>query len=177
MDGNGRDAAARAQADTRLAWIIVGMSALVTLTLAIVAGNWAIRRATVAAHAGWQQGRAEAQGRSRDAGETLSTPIPPDTARPIGDVSRWAGPDDYPPAALRAGEEGRVRVTVAIDAAGKPTGCAVAERSGSWSLDNGTCLAMMRNGRFDRARRGEIGARPGEVRRWTSPPVRWILPD
>lgn len=167
----------KARADTRLAWIIVGASALVTLTLAILVGGWAFRQAKVAAEASWHQRKAEVEHRQHEVMTMPSAPIPPNTAKPIGNVGDWIGPDDYPLAALRAGEEGRVRVTLAIDAAGKPTGCAVAQRSGSWSLDNGTCLVMMRNGQFDRAEPGQIGARPGEVRRWTSPPVRWMLPD
>lgn len=111
------------------------------------------------------------------AGAEQLAPIPPDTAKPVGEPSSWIKPSDYPGGALRAGEEGRARVTLAIDAAGKPTGCAVARSSGSWSLDNGTCSALMRRARFAPARPGTLGSHEGEVRRWTSPYVRWVLPD
>lgn len=162
--------------DVRLAWLIVGAGALVTAVIVALVGAMLWRQAERQVADGMEQARATAA-RQREALATIRrAPPPPDTAAPIGDVGRWVGPDDYPAAAIRAGEEGRVRVTLAIGADGRPTGCSVARSSGSWSLDNGTCLTMMRRGRFGRAGRNEVGSRPGEVRRWTSPLVRWVLP-
>jgi TonB family protein len=91
---------------------------------------------------------------------------------PIGSPAAWIGPDDYPAGARRDGEEGRVRVTVAVDPEGQPTGCQTFESSGSWSLDSGTCHVFLSKGRFTAASPGETG-----VRKWTSPPVRWQLPE
>jgi protein TonB len=120
--------------------------------------------------------RAQQRARLDTPGSAYEPPPPPtppaDTAKPIGDVAGWFNPDDYPAAAQRAGEEGRVRVTVASDPAGLPTGCSVASSSGFMSLDNGTCTIMMQKARFDRAPAGRKG-----VRFWTSPPIRWVLPE
>ncbi len=163
--------------DVRLAWLIVGVCGAITLVLAILLGATLARRAVRQMDEGLRQARSDAERRGTPVTTLPAPPPPPNTARPVGDVARWVGTDDYPQTAIRAGDEGRVRVTLAIDADGKPTGCAVAMSSGSSSLDNATCLTMMSRGRFDRATPGGAGSRPGEVRRWTSPPVRWVLPD
>lgn len=163
------DFTSRRAADTRLAWLIVGFSGLLTLLLLSALIVWGARQAS-----GWAKEQARAADARRNA-ERLSLPVVvpptlPDTARPVGRVAGWLGPDDYPSGARRRGEEGRVRVTLAIDRDGRPTGCSVARSSGSDSLDNGTCLVLMRNGRFDAAPGGPM------VRRWTSPSIRWVLP-
>ena len=171
----------RARADTRLAWLIVGGSALATLVLVVLLIGWGARQATrwsaeqSRVAAAQRRERSEAIGRIGDDTSTdpvtmVEPPRPPDTVRPIGSPARWLDADDYPAGAQRRGEEGRVRVTLAVDRAGRPTGCSVALSSGSWSLDNGTCTAMMGKGRFEPAPDGPL------VRRWTSPPVRWVLP-
>lgn len=51
----------------------------------------------------------------------------------------------YPPAALREAAAGAVTAELAVDAAGRITGCSIAESSGSASLDAETCrLAQSR---------------------------------
>ena len=159
--------------DGRLAWSIVlgcallAVALLVTLLLALrdPVARWMepfLREDMERAH---RQARLDASG---SAYELPPRPAPPvDTAKPIGDVAGWFGPDDYPSAAQRAGEEGRVRVTVASDLNGLPTGCSVAVSSGYMLLDNGTCTIMLQKARFDRAPAGRTG-----VRFWTSPPIR-----
>ena len=164
--------------NTRLAWLVLSACALVSLTLLVVVALSLRGPLTRWAQASMQavaSGSSD-DGSSGDGARPSLAPLPVEgmstvPAVPIGDPARWAGPDDYPAEALRAGEEGRVRVRLAINAAGVPSGCAVAESSGSWSLDNGTCGMMMRHGRFDAAPAGQVA-----TRLWLSPGIRWRLP-
>lgn len=169
--------------DGRLAWMVVGACAV--LTLALLVGLFFALRGFVVQHAeqSWQRQMEEARERNRilaeqaersvesdTAVDVASAPPPPNSTQPIGDPASWVGADDYPVYALRNGDEGRARVTVSVGADGRPLGCAVAETSGHWSLDNATCAAMLNHGRFTAA--------PGiRTRRyWTSPPIRWRIP-
>ncbi|MBY8827844.1 energy transducer TonB [Hephaestia mangrovi] len=68
--------------------------------------------------------------------------------KPLGSPGAWFDPDSYPPTALRAGEEGSVRVKVAVDSDGVPIRCRVVQSSGYADLDQGTCDIVMRRGRF-----------------------------
>lgn len=177
MDEKTATSQAQRERDTRLAWIIVGTCGAVTAILAVLLGTALLRQAYRSVEAGMRQAAADSA-RLRQVAANADRPAPPpNSAQPLGSPGDWVRTDDYPKTALRAGEQGRVRITLAIDPAGKPTGCSVALSSGSWSLDNGTCLAMMRRGRFDAAQPGSPDSRPGAVRRWTSPPIRWVLPD
>lgn len=180
---SGDDVAGRRAADARLAWLIVGGSGLATLALLSVlivwgaqyVSRWAAEQARDMADARRLEGDGGAIPEATINSDTplpiARGPAPPDTARPIGKVTNWISADDYPPSALRQGWEGRVQVTVAVDRLGMPTGCAVRRSSGHWSLDNATCAVMLNRGRF--------GADAGgaRVRHWTSPPIRWALPD
>jgi TonB family protein len=60
--------------------------------------------------------------------------------------------DDYPPAALRAEEQGRVGVRLTVSAHGLASACTVTESSGSAILDRTTCLLFERRARFTPAR-------------------------
>ncbi len=71
-----------------------------------------------------------------------------DAPRPIGDVSQWFSGDNYPPAAMRAGQEGNVSVILSINAQGLVTGCQVTRSSGFPALDARTCMLAIRRGRF-----------------------------
>ena len=67
-------------------------------------------------------------------------PAPERVPPPAAPTERAAQPIDpqqpaYPPAALRAGEEGTVVLRVEVGADGKPTDVQVADRSGSRELD------------------------------------------
>ena len=170
--------------DARLAWIIVAGCALLTLVLLV--GLYMALRGPVArwAASSWDKQMEDARARERvlaagaERGTEADTPLdvavgtpPPDSTRPLGDPARWIGPDDYPVYALRNGDEGRVRVTVSVSPAGVPLGCAVRRSSGHWSLDNATCAAMLNHGRFTSARKAKMR------RYWTSPFIRWQLPD
>lgn len=55
---------------------------------------------------------------------------------------------DYPPAALRNGEQGLVRVTLLVGIDGRVAGCAVTVSSGSQTLDEATCSILRRRARF-----------------------------
>jgi protein TonB len=89
--------------------------------------------------------------------------------KPIG--GPWINADDYPPAAIRAGEEGKVAVAVAVDASGQPIGCRIVTSSGSSALDQASCRAMQR-GRFEPARDANGTAIAGTYSRQLS----WKLP-
>lgn len=63
--------------------------------------------------------------------------------------------EDYPAAALRAGEEGRVGYRLVVSPDGRPTECAITSSSHSASLDAETCRILLRRARFSPARDGE----------------------
>ena len=71
--------------------------------------------------------------------------------QPAEDPASWIHPDDYPPAAMRKGEQGDVAVTLAVDAQGRVTGCRVDQSSGFADLDAGTCLRLSRRAHFQPA--------------------------
>lgn len=69
-------------------------------------------------------------------------------AKPMAEPSTWVVKDDYPAAAKRAGQEGRVYFTLVVGTEGRATCCTVSESSGSASLDTATCTLLMRRARF-----------------------------
>ena len=97
----------------------------------------------------------------------------PASAKPLGNPGAWIGSDDYPAAALRAGDQGRVVVSVEIDTDGTPGSCIIETSSGHSSLDLATCQAITAHGDFLPAL--DSGGQPMRSR-WTSPGVRWLLP-
>ncbi len=90
----------------------------------------------------------------------------------VGNAGAYFGADAYPPEALRAGEQGRVIASVAVDAAGAPTGCTTATSSGSASLDAATCAIAMAKVRFTPALDSRGRPTTGEYKL----AVRWVLP-
>ena len=52
--------------------------------------------------------------------------------------------DDYPPAALRAEEQGSATYEIVVEADGRITDCEIVESSGSAALDAATCVVMRR---------------------------------
>ncbi|WP_312490791.1 energy transducer TonB [Sphingomonas sp.] len=101
------------------------------------------------------------------------TPQDEPKAQISGEVMRTLfGPDNYPPAALRAGEEGRVIVDLGIDASGRVTDCKVVETAAA-SLAEQTCrLAVRGNGLFSPAK--DAGGKSIASR--YSLRIRWQLP-
>ncbi|VXC56240.1 conserved hypothetical protein [Sphingomonas sp. 8AM] len=100
-----------------------------------------------------------------------STPRVAKEAAPL-DVANWMGADNYPPAAIRAGEQGRVVAIVAVDATGHPTACRIDVSIGSPTLEKGTCALILARGRFTPARDAKDRAIASEV----TFPIRWVLP-
>ncbi|WP_375426834.1 energy transducer TonB [uncultured Sphingomonas sp.] len=91
--------------------------------------------------------------------EPPTPPVPPTPSvnlsrglRPSGDQGRWFPQDSYPPAARRAGAEGRVSVSVDVGTDGRVIACRVTSSSGNDDLDKATCRLATRNGRFEPAR-------------------------
>ena len=71
---------------------------------------------------------------------------------PEAPVTDWVHPDDYPPASLRAQEEGRVSVQLHVDANGMVSGCQVTNSSGHSLLDARTCTILTQRAHFRPAR-------------------------
>lgn len=92
--------------------------------------------------------------------------------RARGDRGAWIGTGDYPPAAIRAEEQGVVGIALRIDAAGRIAQCTVTQPSGSAALDQATCRLYQRRARFDPAR-DEAG---NPVAATFNDRVRWELP-
>lgn len=91
----------------------------------------------------------------------------------VGDMAAIFGPENYPPAAIRAHEEGRVVADLTVDPQGRVTDCKIIQ-SASASLDERTCqLAMSGSGLFraTKDRRGNAIASHYRL------PIRWRLPD
>ncbi len=88
------------------------------------------------------------------------------------DIGEWLGADNYPPSAIRAGEQGRVVAIVSIDATGRPTACRIDISIGSPALEKGTCDVLLAKGKFEPARDAKGRAVASEM----TMPVRWVLP-
>lgn len=69
----------------------------------------------------------------------------------INDEATWLGPDDYPPEAIRAEQEGAVRVAWTIGIDGRIRDCHVTESSGVASLDAAPCRGLVRRARYQPA--------------------------
>jgi len=94
-------------------------------------------------------------------------------ATPVGNPGEWFSTDNYPPDAIRKGEEGRVVYFVNIDTSGTPTACYILTSSGSSSLDSGTCAVVMAKGHFKPA---HDAAGKAVASTWSSA-VRWEIPE
>lgn len=93
--------------------------------------------------------------------------------QPIGDPRLAFSVDDYPPAALRNKEQGRVTVSLDVDATGRPTRCTVTTSSGFASLDEVTCSVAMQKARFTPATRN--GKSVAGV--FSPLSITWAIPD
>lgn len=92
--------------------------------------------------------------------------------QPDGDVSTWVITDDYPEAAWVEFREGTTEVRLAVNVAGRVTGCTINRSSGHPDLDSAACTALVQRARFQPARDGAGNAVAGEYTRR----VRWQLP-
>ena len=110
--------------------------------------------------------------------EPAAEPTPPRPSLASGPSVRgnrtaWFTTDDYPAAALRAGDEGIVAVTLSIAPDGRVADCAVTQPSGSATLDQATCRLYRSRGRFTPARDeagNPIAATYRDRVRWQLPP-------
>jgi TonB family protein len=100
-------------------------------------------------------------------------PVVADKAQPVGRYADWFGPDDYPSSAARKGKEGAVKVALLVGSDGSVEACEILARSGTNSLDRGTCRAAVRQGRFKPARDPKGRAIPSRIE---LPRVHWVLP-
>lgn len=68
-------------------------------------------------------------------------------------AGRWGvSVDDYPAEALRSGLQGTTRFDIAVNEAGKATGCTIVKSSGHAVLDQQACTVLMRRAKFKPAR-------------------------
>ena len=89
-----------------------------------------------------------------------------------GDVRAVFRADDYPTAAMEAGDQGTVQTELTIDSDGRVGRCTITQSSGHRSLDEATCSILQQRARFTPARDAE--SRP-VASRVTTPPVSWRL--
>lgn len=82
------------------------------------------------------------------------------------------GPEDYPEASRRAGEEGRMTVRIGIGADGSVTDCAVAASSGHVRLDRRACEVAVRRWRFAPATEDGVAVASVQEKR-----INWRLAD
>lgn len=86
-------------------------------------------------------------------------PAPPPPAPPVvnkaagpkGNPAEWVSQDDYPPASIRAEEEGTSAIAWTINAQGRVENCRTTSSSGSAALDRAACQAITRRGRYSPA--------------------------
>lgn len=111
---------------------------------------------------------------------TLVTPPPPPplpvsqavSVRASGNRGAWITTDDYPPSAIRAGEEGVVGISLQVGADGRAQSCTVTVPSGHAALDQATCRLYQRRARFTPARDDAGNAIPSTF----ADRIRWELP-
>lgn len=78
-------------------------------------------------------------------------PVISKAAAAKGNPASWVTNDDYPPSALRAGEQGSVGISFNVNAQGRIEACSVSSSSGSSALDQATCRLVERRGRYSPA--------------------------
>ncbi|MFA5965381.1 MAG: energy transducer TonB [Sphingomonas sp.] len=90
-----------------------------------------------------------------------------------GDVSRFFGPDAYPPSAIRAEAQGRVVASLSVGPDGRVSSCTVTSSSGNSDLDDATCRIARSKVRFTPAK-DDAGNPTAST---FTLPVRWVLPS
>lgn len=90
-----------------------------------------------------------------------------------GNPGQFFGADNYPPAAIRAGAQGRVVASLTVGADGRVSACTVTSSSGNSDLDSTTCRIARSRVRFTPAR-DDSGA---PMQSTYTLPVRWVLPQ
>ncbi|MEP9360527.1 TonB family protein [Sphingomonas sp. KR3-1] len=101
-------------------------------------------------------------------------------AKPLVDPAFWLGEDDYPRAALRAEQEGRVGLLLSIDLDGRVSDCTVLASSGVQLLDRHSCGLLTRRLRFTPALGRDRAPAPDRwnyVVDWKMPKILWPVRD
>lgn len=107
-----------------------------------------------------------------------SPPAPPPAPRVSqaaglkGNPSQFFGTDNYPPAAIRAGAQGRVVARLSVGPDGRVSDCSVTSSSGNDDLDSTTCRIARSRVRFSPAK--DDSGNP--IASTFTLPVRWVLP-
>ena len=108
-----------------------------------------------------------------------SPPAPPPAPRVSqaaglkGNPASFFGPDAYPPAAQRAGAQGRVVARLTVGTDGRVADCSVTSSSGNDDLDSTTCRIARSRVRFSPAK--DDSGNP--IQSSYTLPVRWVLPQ
>ena len=103
-------------------------------------------------------------------------PAPPRVSQAAvakGNPWQYFNSDNYPPSALRAGEQGRVVAMLTIGTDGRVSDCEVSTSSGSAALDQATCRIAKSRVRYSPAK--DENGQPIASR--TSLPVKWVIPE
>lgn len=107
----------------------------------------------------------------------LAAAVPPDAAL-RAEYKAWSqtlvGPEDYPAALRRKGEEGVVTVDIGVAADGRVESCVVTLTSGFPDLDAATCPAVLARVTPAPIARDAAGNPAATLLRL---PVRWALED
>lgn len=104
------------------------------------------------------------------------SPVPSFTAikaKPRGNPANWVTENDYPTSEIRLEHQGRTAFRVAVDAAGRVTGCTVTTSSGWPVLDATTCEKLTRRARFEAA----IDSTGARTEGFYVGTVNWRLPE
>lgn len=103
-------------------------------------------------------------------------PAPPRVSQAAGlkgNPGQYFGTDNYPPAAIRAGAQGRVVARLSVGTDGRVTDCSVTSSSGNDDLDSTTCRIARSRVRFSPAK--DDSGNP--IASTYTLPVRWVLPQ
>jgi TonB family protein len=76
----------------------------------------------------------------------------PAEAEPMASIPSLVSGEDYPAAAIRAGEQGQTGYRLTVGTNGRVTGCTITSSSGSAVLDSTTCRILRARARFRPAR-------------------------
>lgn len=93
-------------------------------------------------------------------------------AAPMQALPSLVSDADYPLAALRYEQEGRVSVVLSVHPAGRVDGCRVTQSSGHSVLDASTCRILVSRARFRAARDAKGEAIASEY----PAAIKWVLP-
>ena len=92
---------------------------------------------------------------------------------PPADMAGWITADDYPPAAIRAREQGTVTILWRIEASGKVEDCRIIASSGSATLDAASCNLIRSRAHYKPAVDANGKAAPA----WARVSFAWVLPQ